>query len=151
LIQSRHFAAFVHQKGKREVELFAEAGVAARVLGVHAEDLDSAGADGLPGIAKLAKLFGAAGGGVARIEDESHVMAAEGGERHGAAGIVQERELRSGRTDGEGIGEEPGEHYCIVIYGQLLRLRHKLQGILEADVGVLHVEAAGVIQFAVGQ
>ena len=63
----------------------------------------------------------------------------------------QERELRSGRTDGEGIGEEPGEHYCIVIYGQLLRFRHKLQGILEADVGVLHVEAAGVIQFAVGQ
>ena len=79
-------------------------------LRIDAEDLDAAPDRFGPVLPELAELPGSTGRIVARIEDEDDGTTAQGGERHDPAGFIGEREIGSGRADGQRIGEEPGDH-----------------------------------------
>src|SRR5262245_18207515 len=110
-----------------------------RTSRIHAENLDIARAGLLPVIPEIAKLAGAPGGVVARIEDKNHIAAAEGRERNGVAGVVHRSEIGCRRSDGQGIGEEPGEHHCTVTRTSLLTAVP-----IDTTIGTAPVSPAGI-------
>ena len=84
----------VGEEGEREPELLAERPLAGGALRADAPDLRTALADGVVGVAELARLDGAAGRVVLRIEVEDRPAAALVGQPMDRAALVAKGDVR---------------------------------------------------------